>query len=166
MHNRMVPFTAIALCAPLLSARVSAGQFTHTPLSRTPSYQGGLMPSGGGIKAAGSRLLTVTLYGDANGTIKLWQSSMNTTVDSNGVFNCLLGSADNPLPDPAAMDRPSWLGVAVDNGPEMRPLSQVTASAYALNVVDNAITTAKLADNAVTSAKIADSSITASKVKM
>ncbi len=162
----MVPFTAIALCALLLSSKMALAQQSDSPLPRTLSYQGVLMPSGGGIKAAGSRLLTVTLYGDANGTIKLWQSTMNTTVDSSGVFNCLLGTADNPLPDPSAMDRPIWLGVAVDNGPELRPLSQVTASAYALNVVDNAITTAKLADNAVTTAKIADSSITANKVNM
>ncbi len=116
--------------------------------------------------AVGSRLLTVTLYSDANGNNKLWQSTMNTTVDASGVFNLLLGTPDNPLPAPSAMDRPIWLGVAVDNGPELRPLSEVTASAYALNVVDNAITTAKLANNSVTTPKIADSSVTASKVNM
>ena len=117
-----------------------------------------------GTKATGSRLLTVTLYSDANGNNKLWQSTMSTTIDSSGVFNCTLGTADNPLPQPSVMDRPIWLGVAVDDGPELRPLSEMTATAYALNVVDNAITTMKLADGAVTSQKLADSSITTAKL--
>lgn len=117
-----------------------------------------------GTFATGSRLLTVTLYGDANGNTKLWQTVMNTQVDSTGVFNCTLGTAENPLPQPSAMDRPIWLGVAVDNGPELRPLSQVTASAYALNVVDNAITTAKLADGAVTTTKLSDGMVTSQKL--
>ncbi|MGI0134489.1 MAG: hypothetical protein ACREBW_05985, partial [Candidatus Micrarchaeaceae archaeon] len=108
----------------------------------------------------------MTLYGDTNGTMKLWQSTITTPIDSNGIFNCVLGTGGNPLPEPSVIDRPLWLGVSVDNGPELRPLSEVTASAYALNVVDNAITTAKLADNSVTSAKIADSSITASKMNL
>jgi len=164
MFSHKYQFRSLVLCALLLSARMSAAQTSHAPLPRTLSYQGVLTASGAGIKAAGSRLLTVTLYGDANGTIKLWQGTMNTTVDSSGVFNCLLGSADNPLPNAPAMDRPIWLGVAVDNGPELRPLSQVTASAYALNVVDNAITTAKLADSSVTTAKLADRSVTWNKM--
>src|SRR4029077_17775088 len=109
--------------------------------------QGVLMTTGtNGTNATSSRLLTVTLYSDANGNNKLWQSTMNTQVDTNGVFNCTLGTAENPLPQPSVMDRPIWLGVAINGGVELRPLSQVTASAYALNVVDNAITTAKLAD--------------------
>ncbi len=132
---------------------------------RTLSYQGVLTMTGSpGTFATGPRLLTVTLYGDANGTVKLWQSTMNVPVDSNGVFNCTLGTADNPLPEPSVMDRALWLGVAVDNGPEMRPLSEVTASAYALNVVDNAITTPKLADGAVTTQKLADNSVTSGKI--
>ncbi len=158
---------------------------------RTLSYQGILKSTStangtAGNILAGARLLTVTLYGDANGTMQLWQSKISTPVDSNGVFNCTLGSADNPLPTPAAMDRSIWLGVAIDNAPELRPLSQVTASAYAINVADNAITTGKLADTAVTTqklatgavqsanladaavttAKLADSSITAEKMNM
>ncbi len=152
--------------AGLRAQQAPSGGSNAQSAPRTLSYQGVLTASGGGIKAAGSRLLTVTLYGDANGNNKLWQSTMNTQVDSNGVFNLFLGTPDNPLPSPSAMDRPIWLGVAIDGGVELRPLSQVTASAYALNVVDNAITTAKLADGAVTTAKIADSSITACKVNM
>ena len=91
---------------------------------------------------------------------------MNTPVDSNGVFNLMLGSANNPLPGPSAMDRPIWLGVAIDNGPELRPLSQITASAYAINVADNAITSQKIAAGAVQSANLADSAVTSTKLNM
>ncbi len=155
---------------------------------RVMSYQGVLRPAGSasGNQTAGTRLLTVTIYGDANGTVKLWQGAMNTLIDSSGVFNCVLGSPDNPLPSPAVMDQPLWLGVAVDGGTELRPLSQMTASPFALNVADNAISTGKLADTAVTTqklatgavqsanladaavttAKLADSSITAEKMNM
>ena len=152
----------LALCALLLSTGISMAQTQSLP--RTLSYQGVLAVSGN--HPAGTRLLTVSLYGNANGTMKLWQSQMNVAVDSNGVFNCMLGTQDNPLPESAAMDRAIWLGISVDGGSELRPLSEVTASAYALNVVDNAITTNKLMDNSVTSSKIADSSITASKLNL
>ncbi len=160
----MLLYFLVAWNAPASAQQTGANTLAPSA-PRTLSYQG-VISTIGGTKAIGAHLLTVTLYGDANGTTKLWQNTMNTAVDSNGVFNCMLGAELNPLPAPAVMDRPIWLGVAVDNGPELRPLSEVTASAYALNVVDNAITTAKLADNSVTSAKIADSSITSAKVNM
>ena len=177
MRTHKVRFSTLVMCALLLSARMSLAQSSQASAPRTLSYQGVLIKTGNpGTNATGSRLLTVTLYSDANGNTKLWQSTMNTQVDMTGVFNCTLGTAENPLPAPSTMDRPIWLGVAIDNGPELRPLSKVSASAYALNVVDNAITTnklvdnavttTKLADNAVTMTKIADSSITASKVNM
>lgn len=149
--------------SPMIHAACAQSSMHAQPAPRTLSYQG-VLSNMGGTKASGPHVVTVTLYGDANGTTTLWQSTMNTQVDSSGVFNLLLGAAGNALPSPAAMDRPIWLGVAVDGGTEMRPLSEVTASAYALNVVDNAITTAKLVDGAVTTAKIADSSITTAKL--
>ena len=143
----------------------SVPSFAQTP--RTLSYQGVLKSTDpAGNILAGNRLLTVTLYSDANGTQRLWQQAMNITLDSSGVFNTLLGSADNPLPDAQTMDRPIWLGLSVDNGPELRPLSQLSASPFALNVADNAVTNSKIADGSITSTKLADSSITASKLAM
>jgi hypothetical protein len=88
------------------------------------------------------------------GTQKLWQSTMTTTLDASGVFSTLLGTPENPLPDAQAMDRPIFLGVSMDGQSEMRPLTTVTASAYALNVADNSITTNKIAAGAVTADKL------------
>lgn len=139
---------------------------------RLLSYQGVIRSSG--VDVVGNHSLVVTLYGDASGTIKLWQGTLNTPIDSSGVFNCLLGTSDNPLPSAAVMDQPLWLGVAVDTGAELHPLSPMTASPYALNVadqsisanklIDRVITTNKLADTSVTTPKIADGSVTTSKI--
>ncbi len=165
MRNYKLRFSALFLCALLLSARMSSAQSVSAP--RTLSYQGVLRSTGSsGNILAGTRLLTVTLYGDANGTMKLWQSTMNVPVDSTGIFNCLLGSADNPLPPPSTMDRAIWLGVAIDDAPELRPLSEVTASVYAINVADSAITSAKIADGAITGEKLAPGSVTPDKLNM
>src|SRR5438046_483609 len=97
---------------------------------RTMSYQG--MISGGRI--AGECAFKVTLYADAEGKTKLWQSTMKTVLDTTGIFNLVLGTPDNPLPESPAMDRPLWIGVSIDGSPELTPRAQFTASPYALNV--------------------------------
>ncbi len=129
---------------------------------RVMSYQGVLRPAGSasGNQTAGMRLLTVTIYGDANGTVKLWQGAMNTLIDSSGVFNCMVGTADNPLPSPAVMDQPLWLGVAVDGGTELRPLSQMAASPFALNVADSSITASKLNMNYISTISVNGTPVT------
>jgi hypothetical protein len=155
-----------ALVLVLISGRTMAQQASTTPTSpRTLSYQGVISPTpfqgggrgvvGGGVtNLAGEHLVTVTLYSDNMGTQKLWQSTMTTTLDASGVFSTLLGTPENPLPDAQTMDRPIFLGVSLDGQPEMRPLTTVTASAYALNVADNSITTNKIAVGAVTADKL------------
>ena len=166
-HKTYKPIAAAALLLLFVGAGVRAQQVQPVSAPRTLSYQGVLRSTGpAGNILAGIRLLTVTLYGDAYGTTKLWQSTMNTPVDSSGVFSCLLGTADNPLPPPAMMDRAIWLGVSIDGSPELRPLSEVTSSAYAINVADNAVTTDKLADSSVTNDKIAPGSVTPDKLNM
>ena len=134
---------------------MSFAQTSNSPGTspRTLSYQG-VISTTDGNKIAGEHLLTITIYADDQGKAKLWQSTMNSLLDNSGIFNCTLGTPDNPLPDAKTMDRPVWLGVSIDNNLELRPLTQMTASAYALNVADNAITTSKLADGAVTANKL------------
>jgi hypothetical protein len=161
--NKNKLLTAAAMALFLFAGTGVKAQSVSAP--RTLSYQGVLKTNGtAGNITAGIRLLTVTLYGDANGTTKIWQSTMNTPIDSSGVFNCTLGSAENPLPPPATMDRAIWLGVAIDNAPELRPLSEVTASVYAINVADSAITSAKIAAGAVQTANLADGAVTWNKM--
>ncbi|HEY3875214.1 MAG TPA: hypothetical protein VGM92_07035 [Candidatus Kapabacteria bacterium] len=81
-------------------------------------------------------------------------------LDSSGVFNMMLGSSGNPLPDAQAMDRPLWLGISIDGAPELRPLSQLSASPFALNVADSSITAQKLNVNYVSSISVDGQPIT------
>jgi hypothetical protein len=76
-------------------------------------------------------------------------------IADGGILHESLGTTENPLPAPSALDRPLWVGVSVDGTPEMRPLTGLSTAVRALNVADEAVTTAKLADGAVTSEKIA-----------
>ncbi len=150
----------LILCTFLCSLMYASLHAQTAP--RVMSYQGVLRPAGNaaGNQIAGNRILTVTLYGDPSGTVKIWQSSINTSVDSSGLFNCLLGTPDNPLPSPAVMNQPLWIGVAVDSGSEMRPLSPLTAVPYAVNVADSSITAAKIATNYVSAVTIDGTQIT------
>src|ERR1017187_5251233 len=133
MNNSLVKSVLTALAAAVIiccslflnnsGARAqSAPQAGNASAPNTLSYQGVLKSTGAaGNLSAGTRLLTVTLYADADGNTTLWQSTMNTPIDSNGVFNCMLGTTDNPLPGAQAMDRPIWLGIGVDGSAELRP---------------------------------------------
>lgn len=116
------------------------------------SYQGVISTPEGNPLDASQCSLAVTIYADEAGTQAIWHDTYQTPV-AHGVFSIALGS-NTPLPAPQLLDRPLWLGVTVAGGKEMRPLSPVAASAYALNIADNAVTTSKIADNAVTTEKL------------
>jgi hypothetical protein len=130
------------------TAQVSSG----AAFSPTISYQGSIA-SGGQPVPDGSYDISVRLYGDSTGADTIWQGTYNTAVQG-GVFSILLGSGATPLPSPSIMDRQLWIGVRINNGTEFRPLSQLAATPYALNVSDNAITTNKLAPGSVTGEKV------------
>lgn len=149
------------LSFPLLSALLltcavitAAAQQTGTvDVPRTISYQGLLTSTDGTPLPDGTYDITVALFLDEAGTQPLWNATFNTDV-RNGVFNILLGNDRHPLPAPLQMNRPLWVGTAVNGSPIMRPLSPLTASPYALNLPDRTVTTAKLADGAVTAEKM------------
>jgi len=150
MLKRQVLYSILSIVAIFASIRSSAQTLSSTP--RTLSYQG--MISGDNEAVTGERLLTVTLYGDPEGTVKLWQGSMKTLIDRNGIFNVLLGSTDNPLPQSQSLDRPLFIGISIEGSPELMPRGQITASPYAINVGDGAITSRKLSSGSVTADKL------------
>jgi hypothetical protein len=128
----------------------------YAPLSKTThvfSYQGSLANSQGRPVDSGMYLFRVSLYSDKNGTKQIWQGSYSTNV-GHGVFNLSLGSGDYPLPSVRAMDAELYLGVGINGANELRPLTPLTASAFALNVADSSITSSKLATDYVSSVKI------------
>lgn len=158
MKKDLIIATAMALL--LQVAQLRAQQTNQTDIPRSISYQG--MISQNGSPAQGTVGITVSIYADASGTNKLWSQTFSANV-SNGIFNLMLGSAENPLPSPQVLDRSLWLGVQV-NGDEFQSIVPLSTTAYALNVADSAITTPKIADRAITSSKIADHSISWNKM--
>ncbi len=129
------------------------GLVDATDVPRTISYQGLLTSPDGMPFADGQYEITVTLYADGRGDNVVWQDSYLTSV-SGGVFSVLLGSGSKALPSPDKLSTPLWIGTAFNGAPEMRPLTPMTASPYALNVPDQAITSNKLAAKAVTAEKV------------
>lgn len=119
----------------------------------TISYQGVLTDASGNLVSDGSYNLTFRLYEVASGGTPLWSETQSASV-SDGIFNVILGDR-TPLNLP--FDKPYWLGVTVGSGAELSPRIELAASAYGLiarSIVDNAVTSTKIADGAVTLPKL------------
>lgn len=110
--------------------------------------------------------MTVSLYADAGGQTRVWQGvypvsgsgqpskSAGSATNPSTLFNLQLGSGNYPLPSGDALNHPLWIGVAIDGAAELRPLTPVAASAYALTVADSAITSSKMGTDYVSSVQI------------
>lgn len=145
---------AAALCIIIGTQRADAQTLVSTSdVPRTLSYQGLLTSTDGTPVHDGEYRITLALYADPAGTIKVWEDTYATPI-IDGIFNVYLGSGNMLLPDPGTMNRPLWVGTRIDDTDEMRPLTPLSASPYALNVPDRTITTGKLADGAVTAEKV------------
>jgi len=133
----------LVLAALFISSSHAQVSGSNADVPRIMSYQGQVITTDG--KAMnGTHHITASLYSDPHGKNSVWQGSYDALVN-NGIFNILLGSGATPLPDISAMDRPLWVGISVDRGEEMRPLSQLSSSPYSLNIPDKSVTQAKLA---------------------
>ncbi len=96
--------------------------------------------------------VTILMWADSTGGTPIWQDVFQTELTS-GFFNILLGS-QTPLPSSPMMDRPLWISTSVGDYSESFQRSKLSAVPMAINVVDSAITTSKLADNSITSSKM------------
>jgi hypothetical protein len=144
------------LLVALVSLLPSLGYAQSTvDVPHTISYQGLLVNRDGFPVPDGDHTLHLRLYADSVGVAGVWQSDIRIRT-RNGIFNTILGEPyTDPLPPIAELGKPLWLGVQVDGHMEMRPLTPVTGTLYALTVADNAIATQKIQDSAVTTVKIA-----------
>src|SRR5579872_1709000 len=147
-----------AIFAGLFFLAIASGAwkstFAQSTSSReTISYQGLLRGADGSVPTDGAYQIRVHLYTDSGGTQELWADDYTVQLNG-GVFNLALGAGTKPLPSSAILDRPLWLGVQIGEGPIMRPLAALGATAYALNVADSAITRNKIAADYVGSLSV------------
>ncbi len=101
--------------------------FSQIP--RTISYQGVLTDDQGNLFPDGNNTLTLNLYLTQVGGNFIYSESQTVPV-VRGVFNVIIGTVV-ALPSSLQFDRAYFLGVSVNNGPELTPRTALTASPYA-----------------------------------
>ncbi len=108
---------SLALLLPVAQASEVPSTLTH---------QGRLL-DGDGVPRQGPTLLSTTIYGDAEGTEVLWEGTVETDLDQGYFTVDLEGVGPDVL-----RGREAWLGLAVDEAPEMAPLVRLNAAPYAV----------------------------------
>jgi hypothetical protein len=116
--------TVLSLIGCLLA--LQHGVAGATPPS-TMSYQGVLELADGSPVADGDYDLTFRLYDASSGGTVLWTETQTLPVE-DGIFNALLGAV-TPLTLP--FDISYWLGVQVENDPELTPRVALASAPYA-----------------------------------
>ncbi len=159
--ERAVMSVLILCIAQLLavSSVYSQNGASNVDVPKTISYQGLISLPGGSVPQDGTYPITVSLYADDSGATTIWSGNYTTAI-SRGIFNIILGSGSDTLPAPSLMNRPIWVGVSFNGNPEARPLSQLSAAPYALNVPDQSISAAKISANYVGSISVNGKTIT------
>lgn len=143
--------TGVALITVVFYQNSVAQTNVSTDVPRIMSYQGQITNSDGSAMN-GTHTITASLYSDHYGRTSVWSGSYDAEV-KNGLFNILLGAGRSPLPAVQDLNRPMWVGIKVDGGSEMRPLTQLAGVPYALNIPDQSVTAAKLAPELMTQLK-------------
>ena len=154
-RRSLIEITVVTILLFVTHTIVGYAQKTDksSDIPHTISYQGIVTSTSGEPITDGNYDIVVTLYADSEGQVIVWQDTYTTNI-VDGLFNLYLGSGEEPLPTSGAMDRSLWVGTQIDGTPEMRPLTPLTSSPYAMNVSDKAITSEKLAEGSVTAAKV------------
>ena len=113
---------------------------------KTINYQGVLKNSSGVIVDDGSYDITFKLYDAETGGTEIWIEAKEVNVE-NGIFSTQLGSS-NPINLP--FNNVYWLGVSIGSEDELIPRLKLTSVPYSfmtMNVMDGAITAAKIGNN-------------------
>ncbi|MCB9740495.1 MAG: proprotein convertase P-domain-containing protein [Deltaproteobacteria bacterium] len=97
---------------------------------KTIGLEGRLQGQGGGPVADGEYSLTFALYPDAKAQQASWSEVAKVTVTA-GHFVHILGSTKVLASTDIDSDKSAWIGIAVDQDPEM-PRSPLSAVAYAM----------------------------------
>ena len=126
--------------------------------TNTISYQGSVTTQDG-IPISGDHLITATIYADASGTTTVWTGSYQQEI-MGGIFKVMLGSDKMPIPPSVDFSKPHWVGIRIDRGAELHPLTQLSASPYSLSVPDQSITKDKLSMDYIASLSVNGKKIT------
>ena len=101
------------------------GTIVWAGIPQVINFQGYLTDASGN-PLNGMHTLTFTIYDAATGGDALWSETREVVI-KNGVFSVSLGE-QNPIN--LSFDSSYWLGIQVDNDPEMAPRYRLTSAAY------------------------------------
>ncbi|MDP4199334.1 MAG: hypothetical protein Q8922_10720 [Bacteroidota bacterium] len=152
ISGQTLPGTAVVSPKPVLPEQ-RIGTEVRTDVPHLISYQGLLRAASGLSVSDGEYTITARLYSDATGSHEVWHGTY-TVKTQNGVFNISLGSGESPLPPPAKLNVPLWIGIQVGETTESLPLAPLSASPYSLNVADSSITSQKISTDYVKSISV------------
>lgn len=121
-------------CSIWLLVLVVFVALTSTAAAAVPrliNYQGALTDSRG-VAVEGTHTLTFSFYSSTDaGAPALWKEEHRNIDVNDGLFHVILGSV-NPIPDKTFASGQLWIGISVDNDPEMEPRMQMTAVPWAV----------------------------------
>ncbi len=129
-------------------------QIGSANIPRTISYQGQISDAAGQPVADGEYTFFFALYPQPTGGAAAWSETQQLLVE-DGLFHALLGSSASL---DIAFQTPYWLGISLNDAPELLPRIALSASAYSLyseTIADSAVSNGKIRSYSITSNKIA-----------
>ncbi len=142
--KRLLPLFPGLVCVFMLLAFASDASAQGYP--RTISVQGYLEDPVTGFPVSDAKCaLIIRIYDDSTGNNKLYESPEIEALLYKGIFNVEIGPLDSVFTDsitgPGYTQREYYVGIIVENGPELTPRTKLTAVPYALSVDPKAAVT-------------------------
>ncbi len=128
----------LSLILALFLSRFAFSEMTNKYIS----FQGRIVDANGQPLADGNYSILFEVCETEAGACTLWSETQPTVSVANGLFSALLGSVT--ALDPADFNQDCWLKITV-NGSAYSPRQKIGVSAYALNIANLSVTTAKIA---------------------
>ena len=128
-------------------AMITAAPVVQGEVPNTISYQGFITENGDTL--TGNHNFRFNIYDAETVGDLLWTENHTGVMLNGGLFHVILGNSTSLAA--IAFDQPYWFGIEVDGGQEL-PCIEMASSAYSLNartVMDDAVTSAKIADGAI-----------------
>ncbi len=106
---------------------------TSADIPQVINYQGRLCDSLNIPVSDGAYSLSFKMYADPSGISEVWSCDEQTVVVTDGLFTYPLGDDCGFPSNLFAVNSAVWLGISVNGGPELLPLTQILAVAYAFH---------------------------------
>jgi hypothetical protein len=147
--------------SPVWAAIDRAATLAGEEIPSTFNYQGFLRDPTGDL-TTGSYTITARIYDLATGGTELYVTTVPNVTVRDGLFNIVLGD-DPPMSAEAFSDVPRYIGISLNDDPELMPRQRLHAVPWALTaktLVSNAVIDGLTSTDDITAANINIDSIT------